>query len=379
MNQWKMIAGPALVLGLASPFLANCDALRSMTGTGCDELKGGNISAIKLEGDVSVQGKVKGFLEATMNLDKLAVDAEVGLIASCAELGKELGMDEASLKAEPSGGEGAQKVCEGVAAKVEGMLKAAANVTLSAEVTEPKCYADVDALMKCFGDCGVTITPAEFEASCEGGKISGECKGECKGSCTLEAGATCGGSCNGSCDGKCDGKDSKGKCEGKCDGKCSGSCTVSGKADCSGSCEGGCSVEFEAPKCSAEFKPPSVSVDCQTSCAAKAAASFKCDPPGLVVSITGEGSAEIQKLADGLTAALPKIIDINVRLGKKLAGTIEGIVKMGAELPSVASSVGLKGLGCIADAAALAAGASASIGISVKASVNVSASAGASM
>ncbi|MBI4954730.1 MAG: hypothetical protein HY908_22100 [Myxococcales bacterium] len=378
LNRWNLLAAPALTLGLAMPFLANCKALGNIVpGMSCDELDNGNFAALKFEGDASVQGKLKGFLEAVYNLDKLAADAEVGLIASCAELGKAAGLPEAELKADPSGGEGAKKVCFAVAAKIENILKG--GVTLSVEVKEPKCYADVDAMMKCFGECGATIKPGELDVACEGGKISGECKGECKGSCTLEAGAKCEGSCGGSCEGKCDGKESHGSCAGKCDGTCSGSCTVTGKAECSGSCEGGCSVDVKAPKCSGTFKPPSVSVECQTSCGAKAAASFKCDPPGLSVTLEGKAADEVKALAKGLEVALPKIIDINVRLGKKLAGTIEGVVKMGAELPSVAANAGTKAIGCIGAAVDMAASASGSIGVSVSASVKVSGSVGASM
>ena len=375
MTFWKKVSAPVLLAGLAAPALINCNGL-PIPGADCPALKDGNFAALKLEGSAEVQGELKGFLEAVYNLDKLAVDMEAGLIASCGELGKAAGVDEASLKAEADGGEGAKKVCLAVADKIKATLSAAGDLSLSLELGEPRCEVNIEAMNSCLGECGAAIDPGEFSAACEGGEVSGTCEGECSGTCILEAGAECNGTCEGKCEGKCDGEDSSGSCAGTCEGTCSAACKVEGAASCSGSCSGGCSVDLKAPSCSGTFKPPSVDVDCHANCVAKTAADVKCTPPSLAISVEGEASAEIQGLIDGLQVALPKIVEIQIGMGKRLVDVGQTIVAKGKALPQVASSAGLQAIGCVAMAAEMAISASASISLSVEASASVSASAG---
>src|SRR5262249_33107877 len=156
------------------------------------------------KGDAKVTGKIKGFLDAAYSLNKVIVDMEAGLMASCGQIGKDLGMSDAELKAEPGGGKGAEKVCGAVAAKIKGIMKANAEAKLSVEFKEPKCYADIEVMQKCFADCGSPVSGGDVKASCQGGEISGKCDAECKGSCTVEAGAQCTGTCSASCSGKCE-------------------------------------------------------------------------------------------------------------------------------------------------------------------------------
>ena len=108
------LAAPVLILGLASPLLMNCDVISGALG-GCDELESGNFANFQLKGaPAEAQATFKALMEASYNVDKLANEIEVGLIASCKKLGGELGMPEAELAAEPGGGDGAKKVCEAV-------------------------------------------------------------------------------------------------------------------------------------------------------------------------------------------------------------------------------------------------------------------------
>lgn len=378
MNLKKKLSGPLLVVGLASPLmLVNCNGL-PIPGGSCDELDTGNFASFTLEGVApDVTANIKGFVEASFNLNKLTVDLETDLIAVCGELGKAAGMGEEEVKAEPKEGEGATKVCEAVAAKVKGMLSGAGE--LKVEIGEPSCYVPIDAMVECYKGCGAAVSPGEFEASCEGGEISGTCEAECKGTCTVEAGAECGGSCGGTCEGKCDGKDSKGSCSGKCEGKCSASCKMEGKADCKGSCSGGCSAEIKAPKCSGEFKPPKVDVSCQMNCTAATAAQATCDPPSVKVTLGGEAGADVKGLVTGIEAAVPKIIAIGTGRAKSLVAVGEGLVKQGMGLKDSIAKL-TPGLGavkagvCIAGALGLAKSAGASMSGSVSASASVSGS-----
>ena len=384
MSFWKNASAPILFAGLALPVLMNCNGMPGIPGADCPAMKDGNFAALKFSGGAEVEGKLKGFLEAVYSLDKLALEMETSLIASCKELGTSIGMDEAKLTAEPKGGEGAKTVCGAVAGDIKAKLDAAGEVSLTLELGEPKCEADIDALVDCFGSCGAAIEPGEFEASCEGGEVSGTCEAECSGTCTVEAGAgcegACGGTCKGECDGECSVKNEDGSCNGKCDGTCKGECTASckmeGKAECSGSCSGGCSAEIKAPKCSGDFKPPSVSAECQTNCTAKTAASVKCTPPSLDIKVEGEASADIEALVAGLQVSLPKIVEIQIGMATRLVATGEALVQAGIDLPGVAAKAGLQAVGCIAIAAEMAIGASASVNVNVEASASVSGSAG---
>jgi len=332
---------------------------------------------MSISGSAEIKGQLTGFLEAVYSLDKVAVEMETSLVASCKELGTALEMPEDQLTAELGGGEGAKTVCGNVAAKITEMLNASASVSLSIELGEPTCSVSIDAMTECLAGCGAAIDPGKLEASCEGGEIAGTCSGKCEGSCTVEAGAECNGECGGVCEGKCDGNESKGSCEGTCEGKCSASCKMKGEASCSGSCSGGCDVKMEAPKCTGEFKPPNVDASCHMNCTAKTAASATCDPPSVKIKIEGEASSDIEKLVAALQVSLPKIVNIQLGMAKKLAGTIEGLVQAGKDLPSIAASAGLEAIGCIAGGAAMAISASASISVNVEASASVGGAASA--
>lgn len=417
VNRWKLISMPVLMVGLASPLLVNCGSLPKMPGPlgdiadaagGCPEMESGSFADLKFSGGAEVEGKIKGFLEASFTLDKVVAEMEAGLIASCGQLGKDLGMGAGELKAEKGGGKGAEKVCAAVAAKIQGMLKANADAQIGVELDPPKCYVPIDFMTKCLGGCGSPVDPGKLEASCEGGEISGKCDAECKGKCNVEAGAACSGtckatcdgkceagfkgSCGGNCDGKCDGKNTKGKCEGtcegkcdaggkgscsgSCEGKCTGSCEMKASAKCEGSCSGGCSAEIKEPSCSGEFKPPSVKPECHLQCMAKGAAEFKCDPPNVRVVAKGKASADAVKLIGALQTSLPAILKIQLGTGKKLVATVAGVVKAGAEVKDVAAKAGAKAVVCLAAAVEASASASASIDVNVKASASVGGSVG---
>jgi hypothetical protein len=421
VNRWKLFSMPVVVLGLASPMLIDCGGnlpgdLKVPEGVGeaveaakgCDEFKTGNFGSLDLKGDAKVQSKIKAFLQVSYDVNKTVVDLEGDLIKSCSALGKDLGMSDGDLKAEAGGGKGAEKVCTAVAAKLKSMLAAQAEAKLAVEFDPPKCYADVDGMAKCMDACGSPIEPGKLEASCSGGEISGRCDAECKGKCTVEAGAQCTGtcraacsgaceagfkgSCGGKCDGKCDGRDSKGaacagQCEGKCDakaegtctgtcaGSCSGSCEMKAAAKCSGSCSGGCSAKITEPKCSGEFKPPTVDVECQQSCANRAAATAKCDAPSVRITANGKVNTEVMKLISALNKNLPTIIRLSAGTGPKIKVGAEGLVKTGEGMVKVVGDAGGKALACIKAGVDATVNATTSVNLEVKASVSVSASA----
>jgi hypothetical protein len=430
LNRWKMVAMPVVVLGLASPMLANCGALGGKgkldigggvvgdiagAAEGCDEFDKGEIAKLDFsaKGGAALNGQIKAFLDASAKLKEATAKMEIGLVESCGRLGKDLGMKEDDLKAEPKGdGKAAEKVCTAVAGKVKAMVDATAKGKLTLKIEEGRCFADIDVMTKCFDECGSPIKGGKLEASCKGGEISGSCDAKCTGKCTVDAEAKCTGTCKGSCsgkcdasfsgtcggkcDGKCDGKASKnaeckGVCEGKCDakadgqcggtceGECSATCEIKAGAKCEGSCTGGCSAEVKAPSCSGKFEPPEVSVDCQVSCAAKAAASIKCEPPELKVAFTGAATVDGVKLVGALQKSFPKIVKIQLSSGKRVLEALKAVGEAGVKLKDGAVKGGGKAIVCIAKGIEATASASASIevNVSVSAKVNGSATGGA--
>ncbi len=373
MNRWKFAATPFVIFGLASPMLVNCDAIKgaaSAMGAGCDEFNTGNFAELKFQGMApQVEGKIKGFLSASYDLKKILVDMETGLMASCGKLGKDIGVTDEEMKAEAGGGKGAEKICGAVAAKISGMLKGNASGKLSLEIGAPKCSVDVQAMTKCFGECGGVVKGGELKASCSGGEIGGKCDGKCDGKDSKNK------ACKGKCDGKCDAS-AKGSCTGTCGGKCSGGCKAKAGAKCEGSCSGGCSVEMKAPKCSGDFKPPSVSVDCQLSCAAKGLAYTTCEAPSLKVKIDGKANADLEKLVAALQADLPEILKIQLGVAKKIGVAGAAVAKAGVDVKAALNpSMGLKAAGCIAAGLEASVSASMSIDVNIKASASVGGSA----
>lgn len=420
-SRWKIAALPLVVFGVASPMLVNCDAINQVANDptklkdvaeGCPEFDKGDFSGLSLD------PKMRGLLEASAKFEKTAVELESGIIEACAEIGKALKMSDGDLKATAKDGEGAKKVCGAVAAKLDAFMSANAEAKIMVRVEPPKCGADIEAMSDCFKECGSPVTPGEIQASCEPGKLSGECSGKCEGSCDVEPGsASCKGECKGSCSGKCelnfsgkcggqckgkcDGKDSSGTCAGTCEGSCSakaegscggtceGSCSAScevkaPKAECKGTCSGKCDVEMKAPKCEAEVKPPKVSLECQSSCAAKAQASLKCSPPGVTVVIGNQAkaSADVVAVVDGLKKALPKIADLGlskgklaVKAGANLLSTVKGAtdaIGKASVKAATCATVAVAGIG------AASAGVSASVEFSAKIEVSAEGKASAS-
>jgi len=372
-RHWLVLPTALLLCSLA---VSACGLLGGLPGGSCDQLKSGNFASLEVEGGAEVKGKVVAFLESVVLLDRLVVAMETDLIRTCGELGFAMGIPAHELTAKPDGGKGAEAVCAKVQAKIEGALEANAEAELEVTISPPRCYADIDAMTACMAGCGAVVEPGELEASCDGGELAGTCSGECSGECSANGDVRCSGACDGVCKGKCDGNQSGGKCDGTCEGSCSGGCKLEGSAKCDGTCTGECSVEFKAPKCTGEFKPPNVDPSCHAKCSAKAAASAICEPPSVDIQVEGQANAELQKVVAGLRAKLPALVKIQLGVAKRLEVAAESIVTAGAELPSVAGEAGMAALGCIGAAVDMAAGASASVSVNVEASASVSGSAG---
>ena len=325
----------------------------------CPELKGGAATAT-FSDDARVNLTLRAFVEAAGDLAATADRVEAEVADACLAMGHDLGLSDSDMS--PKSGEGgrAAGACNAVSAKMDVILKGGASAHLRTTYTPPVCTVDANAHAECAGRCEVTVDPGYVVAHCEPGKLSGVCEGTCSGSCE--------GECHGDCEGSCAAKDASGKCAGKCEGTCHGKCD----ATCHAKCEG----EWKAPHCATQVKAPSADGKCEASCKAHAELRAECTPAQVNVE-SSVNAGEVPKLVATLRAHLPALIKAELVYGKRLAGDIAVLVKVGAELPSELGKAGVHAAACIGSAAEATVHAQASIHVSVEASASVSGKAGA--
>ncbi|GAC1520614.1 MAG: hypothetical protein NVS3B10_21860 [Polyangiales bacterium] len=320
----------------------------------CPELKSGAGSA-EFTADAKANLTIRAFVDAAGELSALSEKIEAEVTAACIGIGHDLGVSDAEMKDVGGDGGKAAGACRAASAKIDAILTAGASAQLSAKVTPPVCKVEANAEASCAGKCDVEFDPGYVIAHCEPAQLSGSCEGTCSGACD--------GTCNGDCEGTCAAKDASGKCAGKCDGTCHGKC----EATCHAKCEG----TWKAPKCQTQVKAPSANANCEASCKAHAELKAECTPAKveIVASVTG---GEMAKLVETLTVHLPILIKAELVYGKRLAGAIETLVKVSAELPSAMGNAGLHAAACLGASAQATVKAQASIHVSVEASASVS-------
>jgi hypothetical protein len=356
--------------------------------------------------DAQASGKLKGGVQAAINLKELSMQIDGDLKTACGGLAKDLGAS-GDFATGKDACEAAIKVMGDVRAKLGGSAK------ITFDAVPPKCSASIDAMAECAGKCDASVKPGKADIKCEGGEISGKCDAKCEGKCEATGVATCNGSCDasceagfsgscsGTCEGKCDGKDSHGECKGKCDGKCDGpiakgdckgkcdgTCEMKATGSCTGECHGKCSAEFKEPKCSGTVEPPKVSAECKASCNAKVSGKLECTPAHVALKITGTADAKLTATYKAaIEKNLPAILKIAIGMKDRaegIAGSVQAVVE-GAEGTVKAAANGSGGpvvgaalTACVAAPFKGAIDAAASVRASVKVSVDVKASASAS-
>ncbi len=410
-NSWLTVF-LALVWGVVSCDLLGGSAVDpgAVTGAaaGCPKL-GNAAAAGKVDWagefalDAATAGKIKGGVTAALELKALAATIDADLKLACGGLATDLGR--------AGNFQDGKAACDAaLAALADVKAKMGASAKIAVAVEPPRCSASIDAYSNCVAECDASIDPGSVDVKCEGGELVGRCDGQCSGSCHMDAAARCEGTCKGSCNakfsGRCDGA-CTGTCGGKnvngaacsgtcigscsagasgsCGAQCSGSCELKAKASCKGDCQGSCSVDFRAPRCTGEVKPPSASAECTASCDARVSANLECKPAKLAVVIEGAADA---KAAAAYKAALQKNLPViaKVAIGMKdhairAAGNVKAVV---GGVKSVVASLKAKGgaaarlAACVAAPFQAALAAAASIQVNVSVSVEVQASASAS-
>lgn len=323
----------------------------------CPEWGKGNAIGASFTGDAALNAEIAAFVQASMDIERVANQAYVNVTNACVKMGKDLGIPDAQLQGTAT--DSASAPCNAVAAKIDTIIKA--NAAVKVAYQPPRCTMDANFKANCEAECGLEVEPAKVVAECEPAQLSGYCQGTCTGQCE--------GTCTGECQGTCEAKDAQGRCVGACNGTCKGSCD----ATCHAKCEG----TWKAPRCEAEVKPGSVEAECSANCEASANVRASCQPPKLDVQTSASAEA-MTTLVATLKANLPALIQAQLRLGKQLAGDIKIVVDTGNKLRGQLEGAGGKAFACVSAAVTAMAQASVKINVSVKASASVSGKAGAS-
>jgi hypothetical protein len=351
---------PLVALATGSLIVASCGQLGNtpgvgnLTGAACPELGSGAMNA-NFTGDAKANGTIRAFVQASGELAKVSAEVEADVTSACQKMGKDLGIHDDQMAERKGAGGKAEGACAPVAARIDAIMKEGAKAQIHVTYTPPECRVEGDAYSSCAGQCDVNVDPGYVTSHCEPGKLSGQCEGTCGGECD--------GSCNGDCTGECSAKDASGKCAGHCKGTCHGKC----EATCHAKCEG----QWKAPRCEVDAKAPTADAKCNASCKAHADISAKCSE-GKVNAKANLNTGDIGKLVATLEANLPLLLRAQIGYGKRVAGDVQALVQVGADLPSVVGNAGAHAAACIGASADAVVRAQASLKVSVQVSASVS-------
>jgi modification target Cys-rich repeat protein len=277
--------------------------------------------------------KLKDFLTATQQLDKMTTETAAVVKQSCILMGNELGMTEAEYKGET------KDICA-------------------------KVYGTIDANMKVSfkGKAGLKIKykPAVCKVNVQ---ASAKAAAECEGKASADVKASCSGTCNGKCNGTCAGKAGTGGSGGDCHGECKGTCE--------GDCEGHADVDASA--------------QCKASASVKASAEMECTEPELDIQADAKLTVDKSKAEmtiKALKAGLPKILSVKARLDP-LQYAVKAWVTSANELKGSARTLAASFKdqaacisGQIAGAANMIGGIQANVSVSVEVSASASGTVG---
>jgi hypothetical protein len=345
--------------------VASCGELGGVNMAGldraeCPELGGGAMNA-SFSAEAKANATIRAFVQASGDLLAVSQQAEAEVTNACLRMGADLGVPPDQMQPrDQSAGARVNAACGAVDARIAAILQQGASARLQATFTPPECRVQADAYAQCAGQCNVNVDPGYIIASCQPGRLSGTCVGTCSGECD--------GTCRGDCQGACSARNAQGQCEGHCGGQCHGQCTATCHAQCQGT--------WQAPHCDVDARAPQAEAKCAASCKAHAEVSAQCTEAR--VSVTASANVgDMPRLVATLNANLPALIKAEVAYGRRLAGDVEAMVAVGADLPQVIGEASAHAVACMAASVDACASARASLTVSVQASASISGKAGA--
>lgn len=379
---WRIATVSLTLAGLSVVPVMGCDKAAELQNDLCcrDFTPGADLATVEwgLEGEAELN--YGAFMQSVSDFTGAAGAMVADVSAACQAIALDLGADAATITAtKPS--ERAAAWCE---LAIDQLGDATADLSISFQ--PPVCTVDASVQANCEARCSANVecqlTPAEVIARCDPGELTGRCEGQCTGSCEGSANlavnceGTCQGTCEGACDGDCsattEGGDCRGQCDGTCTGQCRGSCELAADAQvqCNADCSGSCDVQFKAPKCKAELKPPSAecqgSAECSGSCEASASARASCKEPAVNIA----GAAEADAVIATLQANLPRLLVVAQARGELLLANAEAVVQAAGNLEGAVTG-SVKAGACIIPATNAITQAVENIESSLTASANV--------
>jgi hypothetical protein len=347
-----------------------------------------------------VDAKVKVFMEAAADFEKVAAEAKVDVQNACASVATDLGAEntwaglgdvDAAMSNEQHTG-----ACDAAARRIGEIMDQSSTVSFALMVTRGSCHCDFDALTACDESCDVdqACEPGDVETRCEPGQVSTHCEGSCMASSfcegTEELAANCMGHCESTCVGQCDGEciaadgtttmndpNCHGKCASSCNGACQGACEVTAQqgVECGAEvrCRGTCSGTATDPICESVITPADCSAnqECHDSCSAKIAANPICDPTRVELFADAGASSDVHALVDTINKNFSKLWTLAETKGPIIVQAVENLAVTGEAVAHATGDLSGKSLSCAKTASQAATTAAATIRVVTSASANV--------
>lgn len=343
--------------------------------------------------DARFSTHLKAFMEASVDLEKVSLEARATVKDTCTRIAVDLG-ETSDLSGDDD--DALNRACGAASARIEAIMSAHANANFSLQYVRGGCRQDFEEVKKCDQQCKEveTCEPGTVEERCTPGELSVECNGKCKAEATCQGtfdlAANCMGKCESECQGECKGtctaKDGKktendpncrGKCSATCNGKCRGQCKVeaAGGIECGVKvrCKGGCEAQYTAPSCETHCTPPKcmVSTSCWEACTSKVEAKTVCEPTRVELWADASVHADVQKLVTTVNANLGILVEAAEIKGKMVVDTCGRLVAAGKVVVEATSQADLEATACAGVATKKAANAAARLQVSVAGSANV--------
>jgi hypothetical protein len=364
---------------------------------GCPEIDAGADAAASA---VTVDTKVRAFMEASIDLRAVAAVVKPAVKAACVGIAKDLGahdtwtalgdVDDAMSNAKGTG------ACDTARRSIVAILTAHSNTAFALVVSRGACVPDFRAEAACEAGCAgsAKCDPGTVETRCDPAQLSVVCNGACgvQGLCEGRADAetNCEGQCEAECSGSCSGtcidergtrtdNDSNchGKCTSHCSGKCNGRCRVDSAAgvECGANvfCKAGCTSTFTSPRCETEFTPPKCSIDesCFESCRAKTVANAVCDPPTVKLLADSSAGADVAALVTTINKNLPPLIEVGESQGRMAVDILQDVSSSGEAVLNSSGNLDGRSVACATAAASSFTKAAGTLNVATQAGTQV--------
>ena len=128
-------------------------------GAACPEWGSGNVIGASFTADAALNAQIAAFVQASMDIERVANQAYANVTTACVKMGKDLGIPADQLKGTAT--DSASAPCKAVAAKIDGILKANASAGIKVAYQPPRCRMDASFKASCEAECGLEVDPRQ--------------------------------------------------------------------------------------------------------------------------------------------------------------------------------------------------------------------------